>query len=105
MKNKVEPWFMRHNSQAAEFRIVEPSGTVHIVKESVVFQDRALGNLIVAMARALTNNVESSEDIESLRKDAERYRWLRAGNAYVPEECGVTGGVELDEICDGKVGG
>jgi hypothetical protein len=33
-------------------------------------------------------------------KDAERYRWLRDGNAYVPEEQMCTGGEYLDEICD-----
>lgn len=37
---------------------------------------------------------------KSLEKDAERYRWLRDGNAYVPEECGATGGDFLDGIVD-----
>jgi hypothetical protein len=33
-------------------------------------------------------------------RDAARYRWLRDGNAYVPEELSVTGGEELDRLCD-----
>lgn len=33
-------------------------------------------------------------------KDAARYRWLRAGNAYAPEENMVMGGEELDHLCD-----
>jgi hypothetical protein len=40
------------------------------------------------------------EDIEALRKDAERYRWLRAGNAYAPEEWLVQGDESLDMLCD-----
>lgn len=33
-------------------------------------------------------------------RDAERYRWLRAGNAYMPEENFVRGGEDLDKLCD-----
>lgn len=33
-------------------------------------------------------------------RDAARYRWLRADNAYVPEEQLVPGGAELDDLCD-----
>lgn len=33
-------------------------------------------------------------------KDAARYRWLRADNAYAPEENMVMGGEELDHLCD-----
>jgi hypothetical protein len=32
--------------------------------------------------------------------DAARYRWLRRGNAYAPEERCVTGGDALDALCD-----
>lgn len=31
---------------------------------------------------------------------ARRYRWLRDGNAYAPEEEMVRGGDELDKLCD-----
>lgn len=37
--------------------------------------------------------------------DAARYRWLRAGNAYRPEEMGVTGGEPLDALCDDGLSG
>ena len=33
-------------------------------------------------------------------RDAARYRWLRNGNAVKPEEAGVYGGEDLDEMCD-----
>lgn len=33
-------------------------------------------------------------------RDASRYRWLRADNAYAPEENMVMGGEELDSLCD-----
>lgn len=36
-------------------------------------------------------------------KDAARYRWLRAGNAYIPEEWSCTGGEALDDLCDGQI--
>lgn len=36
------------------------------------------------------------------RRDAARYRWLRDGNAYAPEENYVTGGEELDKLCDSQ---
>jgi hypothetical protein len=35
-------------------------------------------------------------------RDAERYRWLRDGNAYAPEEEHVRGGEDLDYLCDTK---
>lgn len=38
--------------------------------------------------------------LESLKKDAARYRWLRDSNAYEPEEAGVIGGIELDDLID-----
>jgi hypothetical protein len=33
-------------------------------------------------------------------RDAARYQWLRAGNAYRPEEEYIDGGEELDQLCD-----
>lgn len=33
-------------------------------------------------------------------KDAKRYRWLRDGNAYAPEENFIDGYDALDELCD-----
>lgn len=47
-------WYMRYDPQSAEFCVVEPDGTTHVVNESAVFQDPALNRLIAAMARALT---------------------------------------------------
>lgn len=35
--------------------------------------------------------------------DAARYRWLRDGNAYAPEECSITGGAALDDLVDGEI--
>lgn len=40
------------------------------------------------------------EQLQHMAQDAERYRWLRDGNAYRPEEAGILGGVELDDFCD-----
>jgi hypothetical protein len=39
-------------------------------------------------------------ETDSLTRDAMRYRWLRDGNAYAPEEAMVHGGDELDVLCD-----
>lgn len=36
----------------------------------------------------------------TLYRDASRYRWLRDGNAYAPEEECITGGCDLDVLCD-----
>jgi hypothetical protein len=41
----------------------------------------------------------------ALRKDAVRYRWLRNGNAYFPEEQMVMGGEELDSAIDAAIRG
>lgn len=35
--------------------------------------------------------------------DAARYRWLRDGNAFCPEESGVCGGEALDVLCDAGI--
>ena len=43
---------------------------------------------------------EAHEQFSRDALDAARYRWLRDGNGYAPEECGITGGEELDELCD-----
>ena len=45
--------------------------------------------IVDARATALLREVE--DDVERMRRDAERYRWLRAGNAYFPEEAGLSG--------------
>lgn len=37
---------------------------------------------------------------DDLRRDAERYRWLRDGNAYAPEESSTRGGEDLDDLVD-----
>lgn len=41
-----------------------------------------------------------SPEVQALRKDAGRYRWLRADNAYFPEENYMRGGQELDAAID-----
>ena len=43
---------------------------------------------------------EATQAADNVLEDAARYRWLRDGNGYAPEECGITGGEELDELCD-----
>jgi hypothetical protein len=43
------------------------------------------------------------DHIANLERDAARYRWLRNGNAYVPEEEHVRGGEELDKLCDAGI--
>jgi hypothetical protein len=39
-------------------------------------------------------------ELEKLRVDAARYRWLRNGNGYAPEEAYARGGRDLDRLCD-----
>ena len=56
--------------------------------------------LPVTFARAIERAVLQSPEIQALRKDAERYRWLRDGNGYYPEENYLRGGVELDDGID-----
>jgi hypothetical protein len=46
---------------------------------------------------------EQRREIERLQIDAARYRWLRDGNAYYPEEQMVRGGAELDELIDDAI--
>jgi hypothetical protein len=50
--------------------------------------------LVEVVCRALMERDRAATE------DAKRYRWLRAGNAYAPEEALCTGGEELDELCD-----
>ena len=52
------------------------------------------------MMRALERVDAMKAECEKLRKDAERYRWLRDGNGYYPEENYLRGGVELDAAID-----
>lgn len=40
---------------------------------------------------------------KSLSKDAERYRWLRNGRGYFPEENMLRGGGELDIAIDAAI--
>lgn len=47
--------------------------------------------------------VVSLTELEALRRNDERYRWLRNGNAYAPEEWGITGGLKLDEWIDDEL--
>lgn len=42
------------------------------------------------------NSTEKRSDAQ----DAARYRWLRAGNGYAPEENYARGGTQLDALCD-----
>ena len=59
----------------------------------------------------MNNDIDVMQDVymtraqrdayERIVKDAVRYRWLRNGNAFVPEEEGVTGGEALDSLIDG----
>jgi hypothetical protein len=48
----------------------------------------------------LAERAAQAERIRELEADARRYAWLRDGNAYAPEEQNVSGGAELDELCD-----
>ena len=50
--------------------------------------------------RGSSANVALGVELEELRADARRYRFLRDGNGYLPEEEGVRGGDELDAMCD-----
>lgn len=49
------------------------------------------------MAECLVNDGSA---LLSIFADAARYRWLRRGHAYRPEEAGIRGGVDLDRLCD-----
>lgn len=57
----------------------------------------------LAAARLAIADIESGAN-RNLR-DAARYRWLRDGNAYRPEELSVTGGDDLDSLCDDGLAG
>jgi len=46
---------------------------------------------------------QECDNCASYKRDALRYRWLRDGHAYSPEECGVTGGEDLDAHCDAGI--
>lgn len=70
--------------------IIDRACDVECVTESDAKAVAALADLAVQLQARL----------ESLEKDAIRYRWLRDGNAYEPEEAGVIGGIELDDLID-----
>ena len=56
------------------------------------------GDIINAALRKIGGSV--SIPVNPDARDAERYRWLRNGNAYIPEEEGIRGGESLDKLCD-----
>ena len=41
-----------------------------------------------------------ADELIAMSRDAQRYRWLRDGNAYAPEEGFARGGEDLDKLCD-----
>lgn len=43
---------------------------------------------------------ETADQIDAMSVDAARYRWLRDGNGYAPEEGFARGGAYLDRLCD-----
>lgn len=49
---------------------------------------------------AVRMNAEPTNGRSRMRLDAARYRWLRDGNAYAPEESQVSGYDALDALCD-----
>lgn len=53
------------------------------------------GNVLDINTMLLNRN-----ELKALQLNDERYRWLRNGNAYRPEEWGCTGGAQLDEWID-----
>jgi hypothetical protein len=48
----------------------------------------------------MSEQLRALSPAEIVERDAYRYRWLRDGNAYEPEEAGVSGGELLDALCD-----
>lgn len=44
-------------------------------------------------------------EYDELKLTARRYAYLRSGRAYEPEEAGVRGGDDLDELCDDGIAG
>jgi hypothetical protein len=60
----------------------------------------ALTQSRVLEEQTFRNNADLRAENEALRKDAGRYRWLRDGNAYVPEEQCIVGGEPLDQCID-----
>jgi len=46
---------------------------------------------------------DSTAQFAQLVADAARYRYLRADNAFEPEERAVRGGKDLDELCDAGI--
>lgn len=51
------------------------------------------------------NPLAHTGDAQNDRVDANRYRWLRDGNSYAPEENFVRGGPDLDRLCDDGIAG
>lgn len=51
-------------------------------------------------AEACEIRAPSSAEPSADALDAARYRWLRDGNAYAPEEDCTSGGEDLDHLCD-----
>jgi|SRR5690625_3085572 len=62
-------------------------------------------DLVVTPLVRLSDYEALQAECEELRKDAERYRWLRADNAYFPEENYIRGGQELDAAIDAAMAG
>lgn len=53
--------------------------------------------------KAAGYSIVHESEIQELRKEAARYRWLRDGNAYAPEEWMITGGPVLDQFIDESI--
>ncbi len=61
------------------------------------------GPLAASEAEAIAKWDE--QDTQRDARDAARYRWIRDGNAYFPEEQGITGGEDLDALIDSAMDG
>lgn len=84
-----------------EETILTDAEIIALGKQARAIEARENGYILpVTFARAIEQAVLQSPEIQTLRKDAERYRWLRDGNGYYPEENYLRGGVELDDGID-----
>lgn len=50
-------------------------------------------------------STEEKDELMTMARDAARYRWLRNGNGYAPEENHAHGYEKLDRLCDAGIEG
>jgi len=90
---------MSEYSGMGRSRLIEEIKRLVMIEEAWKLQK----HMPAAVVECLDKIEELEDENESLRADAERYRWLRDDRGYFPEENMLRGGIGLDIAIDAAI--